>query len=214
VSAPLLAALGHDPDLVRDLADRILGGPPYRAGEPGTLRRTIDTVLDALGRLLGDALGTVGGTPAVAWSIALLGLALLAVVVWRATRGATLGRRVPRAVPDAGRVRAAADWMAEADRHLAAGDLHAALRARYVAAVVTLEERGLLDTRPGRTIRELDTELAERLPDLAPRLAAAGRRVEPVVFAGRDATRADLEVVDAALAAARSVGRVDVGASR
>jgi hypothetical protein len=214
VSAPLLAALGHDPDLVRDLADRILGGPPYRAGEPGTLRRTIDTVLDALGRLLGDALGTVGGTPAVAWSIALLGLALLAVVVWRATRGATLGRRVPRAVPDAGRVRAAADWMAEADRHLAAGDLHAALRARYVAAVVTLEERGLLDSRPGRTIRELDAELAERFPELAPRLAAAGRRVEPVVFAGRDATRADLEVVDAALAAARSVGRVDVGASR
>ncbi|MFU8839854.1 MAG: DUF4129 domain-containing protein [Nitriliruptoraceae bacterium] len=214
MSVPQLAALGHDPDVVGDLADRILGGPPYRAGEPGTLRRTIDAILDAIGRLLGDALGVVGGTPAVAWAIALLGLALLAAVVWRATRGATLGRRLTRAVPDAGRVRAAADWLAEADRHLTAGDLDAALRARYVAAVVTLEERGLLASRPGRTIRELDAELAARLPELAPRLAAAGRRVEPVVFAGHEATRGDLEVVDAALTAVRSAGRVEVGASR
>jgi hypothetical protein len=209
-----LAALGHDPQVVRDLARRILDGPPYRAGEPGTLRRTLESVLDAIGRVLGDALGAVGGTPAVAWTIALLGLALLAIVVWRATRGATLGRRVPRAVPDAGRVRSAADWMAEADRHLAAGDLDAGLRARYVAAIVTLEERGLLDVRPGRTIRELDAQLADRLPELAPRLAEAGRRVEPVVFAGRAATRADLEVVDTALTAVRSAGRVEVGAGR
>lgn len=210
----LLAALGHDPDLVRDLARQILGGPPYRAGEPGTLRRTLDELLDAIGRILSQALGAVGSTPAVAWTIALLGLVLLGLVVWRATRGATLGRRVPRAVPDGGRVRAAADWLAEADRHLAAGDLEAALRARYVGAVVTLEERGLLDVRPGRTIRELDVELAGRFPDLAPRLAAAGRRVEPVVFAGRDATRADLELVDAAVAAVRAAGRVEVGAGR
>jgi hypothetical protein len=209
-----LAALGHDPEVVRDLARRILDAPPYRAGEPGTLRRTLEQVLDAIGAVLGEALGAVGGTPAVAWTIALLGLVLLAIVVWRATRGATLGRRVPRAAPDAGRVRSAADWLAEAEHHLAAGDLDAALRARYVATIVTLEERGLLDTGPGRTIRELDAELAGRLPDLAPRLAAAGQRVEPVVFAGRSATRADLEVVDAALAAVRAAGRVEVGAGR
>jgi hypothetical protein len=214
VSVRQLASLGHDPELVRDLAGRILGGPPYRAGEPGTLRRTLDEVLDVIGRVLSQAFGAVGSSPAVAWTIALLGLVVLGLVVWRATRGATLGRRGPRAVPDAGRVRAAADWLAEADRHLAAGDLAAALRARYVGAVITLEERGLLDVRPGRTIRELDVELAARLPALAPPLAAAGRRVEPVVFAGRDATRADLEVVDAALAAVRAAGRVEVGAAR
>jgi hypothetical protein len=206
--------LDHDADLVRETARRILGGPPYRAGEPGRLRRALTEVLDAVGRVLSEVLGAVGSTPGVAWVVALLGLALLAVVVWRATRGTTLGRRGPRVVPDRRNARTAEDWLAEAARHLDAGDLDAALRARYVGTVATLEERGLLQARPGRTIRELDAELADRLPDVAVALEPAGQCVEEVVFAGRAATRADVAAVDAGLAAVRAAGRVEVGAGR
>lgn len=214
MNSPLLAVLDHDADLVRETARRILGGPPYREGEPGVIRRALSEVLDALGRLLSEVLGTVGSTPAVAWAVAVLGLVLLAVVVWRATRGTTLGRRGPRVVPGGRSARTAEDWLAEAARHLDAGDLEAALRARYVGTVVTLEERGLLQARPGRTIRELDAELADRLPEVAVALEPAGRRVEEVVFAGRAATRADVAVVEAALATVRAAGRVEVGAGR
>lgn len=209
-----LVAFGHDPAQVRELARQLLGGPPYRAGEEGALRRALTEVVDLLGRVLSETLGTVGTNPAVAWGIALVGLAVLAALVWRVTRGTTLGRRGPRAALDGGTSRSAADWLAEGARCLGAGDLEGALRARYIAAVVTLEERGLLDPQPGRTIGELDTELRRRLPELAAVLGAAGQRVEQVVFGGRTATRGDLEVVDGALAAARGAGRVEVGASR
>jgi len=209
-----LVAFSHDADVVRDTARGILGGPPYRAGEEGVLRRTLTEVLDLLGQVLSRTLGAVGSSPAVAWTLALVGLAVLAVVVWRATRGATLGRRGPRAVLDGVSSRSAADWLAEADRHLGAGDLDGALRARYIAAVATLEERALLDARPGRTIGELDAELSARLPELAVVLEPAGRRVEEVVFGGRPASHHDLEAVDAALAAVRAAGRVEVGAGR
>lgn len=198
----LLAGLVHDPDLVRRTAERIVGGPPYRDTDAGLLRRTLQRILDTIGGALADALGAIGGTPALAWAIAAVGLVLLGLVVWRATRGASIGGHGDRAVPLPGSDRSAASWQAEAEAHLAAGHLEAALRARYAAAVVTLLERGLIDDVPGRTIRELDQELSRAAPALAPVLATAGARVERVVFGDERATSDDLEVAAEALAAA------------
>ena len=196
--------LVHEPDRVRDLAREIVTQPPYREGEPGPLRRALQRILDVVGDLLGDALGTVATVPGVAWVIAGLGIVALALVVWRATRGATLGRGQDVAVPLSASERAAEDWAADADRLAAAGDLEAALRARYVAAVVTLIEQGVVEDVPGRTIRELDAELRGRAPGLQPALARAGDRVEAVVFGDQDASAQDLELATAALRAARA----------
>ena len=204
--------IAHDPDLVRRTAEGIVGSPPYRDGEPGVLRRTLTRLADLLGQLLADLAGTVGGTPAVAWIVAGVGLLLLGAVVWYATRGATLGRGAVAALPLGISDRSAAEWEREATERLAAGDLAAGLRARYLAAVVTLIESGVLDDRPGRTIRELDVELAGVAPTVAAEMARAGQRVEQVLFAGRDATGEDVEVARAALAAVRRQGaRVRVG---
>ncbi len=210
---PLLAGLVHDPDLVRRTADRIVGGPPYRDTDEGLVRRTLQQIIDTIGAALADALSAIGGTPALAWAIAAVGLVLLGLVVWRATRGASIGGRGDRVVPLPGRDRSAASWQAEAEAHLAAGHLEAALRARYAAAVVTLLERGLIDHVPGRTIRELDRELERAAADLAPVFATAGARVERVVFGDEPATSDDLEVAAAALvAAARTSAGTEVGA--
>ncbi len=210
---PLVAGLVHDPDLVRRTAARIVGGPPYRDTDVGIVRRTLQRIVDTVGAALADALGAIGGTPVLAWAIAGVGLVLLGLVVWRATRGASLGGQGDRVVPLPGSDRSAASWQAEADAHEAAGRLEAALRARYAAAVVTLLERGLIDDVPGRTIRELDRELARSVPDLSPALAAAGARVERVVFGDEPATPDDLEVASDALAAVtRSSARTEVGA--
>jgi hypothetical protein len=210
---PLTASsLAHDPDLVRRTAERIVGNPPYRDGEVGALRRVLQRVLDAVGGFLSDLLGAIGGTPPVAWAVAAVGLLVLGVVVWRATRGATLGRGGDPAVPIPGTDRSAASWRAEADAHLAAGRWEAALRARYAAAVVTLLERGVVDDVPGRTIRELDAELQVVAPDLAPAFAVAGSRVERVVFGDEPAGEDDLRAAAHALSRAATAGpRVDVG---
>lgn len=211
--ALLAAGPSHDPDLVRSTAQHIVGNPPYRATGPGILRRTFQQVVDAVGGFLGEVLGAIGGTPPLAWAVAVIGVVLLAVVVWRATRGATLGRGGDPLVPVRGIERSARSWQAEAERHLAAGRLEEALRAGYAAVVVTLLERGLIDDVPGRTIRELDRELGTAAPAIAPAVAAAGARVEHVVFGDEPATRLDLEVATEAFAAAsRAPATAEVGA--
>jgi len=212
---PVLAAasgLAHDAELVRRLAERIVGNPPYRDGEAGSLQRLLQSVLDGIGGFLSQLFGAVGGTPALAWVVAIVGLVVLGVVVWRATRGATLGRGGDPAVPTPGAERSAASWRAEAEAHLAAGRWEPALRARYAAAVVTLLERGVVDDVPGRTIRELDAELQRVAPGMAPAFAAAGSRVERVVFGDEPVREEDLRAAAHALErAASSSPRVDVG---
>jgi hypothetical protein len=206
------SGLVHDTELVRQTAERIVGNPPYRDGEAGALQRLFQGVLDALGRFVSQLLGTVGGTPWLAWGVAAVGLLVLGAVVWRATRGATLGRGGDPAVPAPGTERSAASWRAEAEAHLAAGRWEAALRARYAAAVVTLLERGIIDDVPGRTIRELDAELQVVSPDLAPAFTVAGSRVERVVFGDEEASEDDLSAAAHALERAATAGpRVDVG---
>jgi hypothetical protein len=206
------SSLAHDADLVRRTAERIVGNPPYRDGEPGALQRLFQSVLDAVGAFLSRVLGAVGGIPSLAWGIAAVGLLVLGVVVWRATRGATLGRGGDPAVPTPGTERSSASWDAEAGAHLAAGRWEAALRARYAAAVVTLLERGVIDDVPGRTIRELDAQLRVVAPDLAPAFAVAGARVERVVFGDEPASEDDLRAAAHALERAATAGpRVDVG---
>lgn len=207
-----MKGLVHDPDHVRDLARSILSDPPYAELEPGPLRRAFQRLLDVIGDLLGNALGAVATVPGVAWVIAGLGILLLGLVVWRATRGATLGGGQAAAIPAAASERPATEWAADADRLAAAGDLEAALRARYVATVVTLIEQGVIADIPGRTIGELEQELARRAPGLRPEMARVGERVEAVVFGDQPAGDGDLELAAAALrAAARHDPRVEVG---
>ncbi|MFO7777164.1 MAG: DUF4129 domain-containing protein [Nitriliruptoraceae bacterium] len=212
---PLLVAgggLGHDADLVRRLAEGIVGNPPYRDGEAGSLQRLLQSVIDGVGGFLSQLFGAVGGTPALAWGVATVGLMVLGVVVWRATRGATLGHGGDPALPTPGPERSAASWRAEAEAHLAAGRREAALRARYAAAVVTLLERGVIDDVPGRTIRELDAELRTVAPALAPAVAVAGSRVERVVFGDEPVRDDDLRAAEHALErAANGTARVDLG---
>ncbi|NEB80458.1 DUF4129 domain-containing protein, partial [Streptomyces sp. SID14478] len=59
---------------------------------------------------------------------------------------------------------------------------------RMRALVRALEERALLDPRPGRTADEAATEAARPLPQHAERLHAAAREFDDVTYGGRTAT--------------------------
>ena len=217
MSAGTPRPLEHDPDRLRELAEELLSRPPYSEHEPTLLERGFELLGELLDAVLGPVLSAVGGSSLIAWIVAVVGLLGLGAVVFVATRRLTSGRgATPVAPPTRGRT--AADWHADADAHAAAGDLRAALRCRYIAVVAALAEQDVLDEVTGRTVRELDAEVARAAPTLAEPIADAGECLERVVYGGEPVTEADLAVVDAAarlVAGERRGTRVDaaVGAT-
>lgn len=196
VGSVVLAAigpLGHDPDELRRRAQELMSRPPY-VEEQGVIARALEWLGDRVAALLQGGLGQLMGSPIVPWVIAVVGAIGLGVVVWRLTRGLVADRSVAE-VPAEVTTRSAADWHADADAHAARGELRDALRCRYAALVVTLVARGAIDDVPGRTVRELDVEVARTLTPLAADVAEAGECFEWAVYGGRAVSEADLDTV-------------------
>ena len=199
-----LPSVGHDPDEVRSRARELLSRPPYRDADPGLWARFWSRVGEWLAGFLEGLAAALSGSTPVAWAIVAAGVLLLGLVVWRATRGLTVDRSAPE-VTARFSSRTAAEWHADADAHAAAGALRDAVRCRYAAAVVGLIEAGAIEDIPGRTVRELDAEVAVAAPALAERIRAAGTRFDAAVYGREPVTGADLAVVSAA---AQAVGRL------
>jgi hypothetical protein len=116
----------------------------------------------------------------------------------------------------AGRPQSAAEHIAAADAHAAAGAWAEAVRERLRAVVRSLEERGLLDPRPGRTADEVAWEAGAVLPHCASDLRAAVRVFDDVWYGGRQATQEhdlQLRALTAKVASARPVTTSTVGPS-
>lgn len=193
----VLARFEHDPSHVREVAREILDGSPFREHAPSPVARGIERVLEFVGELIGRALTTVGASTITAWVIVAVSVAVMVAAVWRWTRGVGVEATTAPETADPGGV-PAARWYASADEAEARGDLGTALRHRYLGVVAALEERGVVDPSPGRTIRELDAELAVAHPRLHAPVAAVGGRVERVAYGGEQAGREDLDVARAA----------------
>jgi hypothetical protein len=138
----------------------------------------------------------------------LLVLVVAAIVVIRLRIGA-VGRSVagaPALFGD-GPV-TAAEYRRAADAFAAREEWAEAVRARMRAVVRGLEERDLLEVRPGRTADEAAREAGAVLPRCAAELAAAARTFDDVWYGGRAATAemdAQLRAVDTAVARERPV---------
>lgn len=185
--AVLLAPVSG-PD-ARDAARRELERSEYARDAPGVLQRILDWLGDRLDSLFGGGLG--GNT------VLLLVVLLLAVAVVLAVRAGrpTLRRRRHAASPDPDHLAAGLD--SRDHRRLASGfeaDGRAAeaLREWLRAAVATVEERGVLPPRPGRTGAATVREAAPALPGVAADLAAAVAAFEQVWFGGRTAHPGDV----------------------
>ncbi|MTV26830.1 DUF4129 domain-containing protein [Nitriliruptoraceae bacterium ZYF776] len=184
-----LPPLDHDPGQLRELARTFVDDPRFQDAAPGVLDRVGEFLLRWLVRFLDAVAGAVGNAEVVAWGVVLVGVVVLALVVWRVLRGASRDRG-GLDLTGAAVGRTATDWRAEALLHEADGRTADAVLAWYRAAVATLVERGVLDDVPGRTVRELDGELEVHAPDLAPLVAAAGAAVDRVWY-GRAAANDD-----------------------
>jgi hypothetical protein len=189
----------------RGWAARELADPAYARAQPGLLQRGVRWVLDRLAELAPD------GAPTTRAGLVVLLLGVLVVaaaVLLRTGRVRGPDRSVRTASLFAGSATTAAGHRALADAAAARGDWAGAVRERFRAVVRTLEERTVLDERPGRTADEAARDAARLLPQLAADLGACARLFDEVAYGSRPA-RADhdarLRSLDQAVLAARPV---------
>lgn len=199
--APLLAFVQEDltrdgarADAQRELAKRI-----YHLDDPSWLERLIAAVLGWLGRLIGAAVTVTAGGAA--------GLLLLVVVIVVLAIAARLGFGPLRARDlltdrrSGAHTRTAADYRAEAEALAGRGAWRDAVRARFRAVIRELEERAVIDPRPGRTAGEVASEGGAAVPVVAGQLRAAADVFDEIWYgdraAGEPAYRRVSEVDDA-----------------
>jgi Domain of unknown function (DUF4129) len=206
LTAPARWSAGVPVDLGRDEArDRArleLADPAYNA-EPPLLQRIVEWVLEHVGELLSRTAGALSGPVGLAVLLALL--ALVAVVVLRRT-GPPARRARTGGVLFGTRRRSAAENRADADAAAARNDWRVAVIERYRAVVAELEERGVIDPRPGRTADEAAADAGAFLPAVAADLGAGARLFDAVHYGNRPATAdndATLRRLDDAARAAR-----------
>ncbi|GAA2535470.1 DUF4129 domain-containing protein [Streptomyces levis] len=173
-------------DPAREAARRELSKRMYHEDDPSLFQRALDAFWDWLGKLLNAAsTATPGGTLGLV-VIVLAVVAVLAALWWR------LG--TPRRQPTSSatlfddRPRSAVDHRAAAEAHAAQGHWNQAVQERMRALVRALEERALLDARPGRTADEAAAEAGRALPAHTDRLRTAARDFDDVTYGGRSAT--------------------------
>ncbi|WUT28606.1 DUF4129 domain-containing protein [Streptomyces sp. NBC_00691] len=192
--ATALARLRADDDIPVDIsrvpaqeaAERELSKPMYHENDPNLLQRGLDRFWEWVGDLFAAASGATPGGVVGLVAIALLVIAAAAAFWWR------LGtpHRAPGATGDslfADGPRTARDHRAAATRHASAGRWNQAVQERTRAIVRSLEERALLDPRPGRTADEAAAEASRSLPAHADELRLAVRVFDDVTYGGRTA---------------------------
>lgn len=173
-------------DQARELARRELQKQIYHRDEPSFLDRVMRKISDWLNSVLDHAPGNhSGGSGSWAALIVLLILLVLiaAAVWWRI--GNVRGNAAERQSLLDDTHTTAEDHRSAAERHAAAGEWPEAIRERLRAIARDLEERVIVEPRPGRTADELASEAGTALPDHAEELAAGVRIFDDVWYGGR-----------------------------
>jgi hypothetical protein len=191
-TARALARSGDQPpvtiprDPAREAAKRELSKRMYHENDPSLLQRALNAFWDWVDKLFSSAASaTPGGTLGLVVVI-LAVLAVLGAFWWR------LG--TPRREPTSSaalfdnRPRSAAEHRAAAEARAAQGHWNQAVQEHMRAIVRSLEERALLDVRPGRTADEAAAEAGRALPAHADQLRTAARDFDDVTYGGRRAT--------------------------
>lgn len=182
-AAAVTADIGREE--ARGAARQELAKAAYHRDDPSLLAQLLLRAAEQIGRLLqrasAAAPGGWGGLVAVA-------AALLLIVVAIRLRVGPVGRSRARPEPVlAERATTADEHRERAEHHTAREQWGEALRERLRALARALEERGILETRPGRTADELAGQAAAALPAQAGELHAAARLFDDVCYGGRAA---------------------------
>ncbi|HEX5331007.1 MAG TPA: DUF4129 domain-containing protein [Cellulomonas sp.] len=149
------------------------------------------------------------GAPSLVVAAVVVGVLLVVAVLAFWVAGPVRRSRRVRTVGAlrAGDDRRTADQLrSAADQAAAQGQWSLAVAERFRAIVRDLEQRTVLDDRPGRTADEAVDAAAARLPELGADLRRAARRFDDVVYGDEPADASDdtwLRGLDQAVASAR-----------
>jgi hypothetical protein len=174
----------HDPDEVRELADRILSQARYDRPPESIPDRVLGWVGDQIAKAFESLVGGGGGT-VLAWLIlvgALAGVAYLLVRYGRVTIPSLPAAAEPEVMVEL--TRSAREWRAEAAALEGEGRWAEGLRCRHRALVADLVKRGAIPDQAGRTAGEYVRDVTRTLPDAAPALAAATELFEAAWYGG------------------------------
>ncbi|MFC9246994.1 DUF4129 domain-containing protein [Streptomyces sp. NPDC057136] len=187
----------------REAAEDELSKPMYHENDPNLLQRGLNSFWDWLSSLFDAVAGGAPGGPLGIVLVVLIVVGLAVALWWRL---GTPQRTVRSADALFGSSTRNADaYRTAAETHAAAGRWTEAVQERMRAVVRTLEERALLDPRPGRTADEAAAEAGRHLPQHAGHLRSAARTFDDVTYGGRTANEQayvtllalDLELMDA-----------------
>ena len=181
----LLDPLDPGRDAARRAAQQELSRHDYSAAQPSLVVRLAGRLLRAVGSALDSASARVPGGRTGVVLLLLLVVGLVALLLVRLQPARSGPRRDP--VFGGGTVVSAQEHRARAEARLAAGDVTGAVRERMRAVVRQLEERGVLDPRPGRTAMEVARDAGARVPALTGPVRQAAALFDEVVYGGRAA---------------------------
>lgn len=180
-------------EAAREAAREELSRPEYDAAQPALPIRLVGRALRALGELLDGAAGAVPGGRLGLLLLLLLVAGLVAVVLTRVRPAAD--RFAGRPLFAEGAVLTAAEHRALAEAAAAEGRWAQAVRERLRAVVRDLEERGVLDPRPGRTAGEVARDAGAVVPSVADDLRRAAVVFDEVWYGGRAADSSSYAVL-------------------
>lgn len=170
----------------REAAESELSKPMYHENDPNFLQRGLNHFWDWIAGVFDAAAGAAPGGPAGLVVLVLVVIGLAVALWWRLGTPQRSSRPADALFENDG-PRSAAQHRAAADAHAAALRWTEAVQERMRALVRSLEERALLDPRPGRTADEAAAEAGRALPDHATRLRSAARDFDDVTYGGRTA---------------------------
>lgn len=173
-------------DPAREAARRELSKRMYHENDPSWFQRALNAFWDWVDKLFNAASSaTPGGALGLVVVIAAIVL-VVGALWWRL--GTPRRELASSAALFDDRPRSAAEHRAAAEAHAAQGHWNQAVQERMRAIVRSLEERALLDIRPGRTADEAAAEAGRALPSHTDRLLPAARDFDDVTYGGRAAT--------------------------
>ncbi|MFI9488757.1 DUF4129 domain-containing protein [Promicromonospora sp. NPDC052451] len=193
-----------DRDTARELLGSELQKPEYAERE-SLLVRAINWVIERLDEIDWPDASMSGAQLGI---VVVVVVAVIVLIAWLVAGPVRLGRERTRSAQVLGAedTRTAAQLRASADAAAAAGDWRTAVVERFRAVVRSLEERVVIEPRPGRTAQEAAADAGARLAAQADRLRAGADVFDGVEYGDRVATADDdaaLRALDAEVTAAR-----------
>ena len=196
-------------DGARDAARRELSKTIYSRDDPSALVRVVRAVLRYVDALVERA---AAAAPGGGVGLVLLALLLIGLVVAIRLRVGPLARSAAsRALLGGPTTLTAAEHRAAAERLRTDGRLAEAVRERLRAVARELEQRGVLEPRPGRTADEIAAEAAAALPGQSDLLRRATVAFDEVWYGGRPAVPSDYATLVSLDDAVRADRRLAVG---